>query len=68
VHTCDQTLLEKADSADVMADVRKFGSTVMAAAAVMIAVILVAEGLRPLLPSLYVIFVIGLIIWFVGRH
>jgi hypothetical protein len=49
-------------------NIKQVGSSVMTGAAVMIAVILVAEGLQPFLPSLYVIFVIGLIIWFVGRR
>jgi hypothetical protein len=49
-------------------EMRKVGSSVMTGAAVMIAVILMAEVLQPVLPSLYVIFVIGLIMWFVGRR
>jgi len=51
-----------------VAEIKRVGSSVMTGAALMIAVIMVAEVMQPLLPTLYMIFVIGLIIWFVGRR
>ena len=47
---------------------RRVGSSLMTGAAAMIAVILLAESMQPLLSSLYVIFIIGLVVWFVGRR
>jgi hypothetical protein len=51
-----------------VAEIKKAGSSLMTGAALMIVVILVAQVLQPMLPTLYVIFVVGLIIWFVGRR
>jgi hypothetical protein len=51
-----------------MAELRKIGSSLMAGAAVLIIVIWLAQVLQPLLPCLWVIFVIGLIIRLLLRH
>jgi hypothetical protein len=51
-----------------MKNLRDAGSSMMTCAAVLVAVIWWAKVLQPLLPTLYTLFIIGLIIWFIGRR